>query len=83
MSGQIRIFKNWWDNFKGRTSGDDSTRALNRLECNKAIISKLSEFLKDNPDIRFGQALWILDILDDNIDSFNEEPLNMLNRLSH
>ena len=83
MSGQIRIFKNWQDKFKGRISGDDSTRTPNRLECNKIIISKLSEFLKDNPDIRFGQALWILDILDDNIDSFNEEPLNMLNRLSH
>lgn len=82
MSGQIRIFKNWWDNFKGRISGDDSTRAPNRLECNKMIISKLSEFLKDNPDIRFGQALWILGILDDNIDSFNEEPLDVLNRLS-
>ena len=83
MSGQIRIFKNWQDKFKGRISGDDSTRTPNRFECNKIIISKLSEFLKDNPDIRYGQALWILDILDDNIDSFNEEPLDMLNRLSH
>ena len=83
MSGQIRIFKNWQDKFKGRISGDDSAMTPNRLECNKIIISKLSEFLKDNPDIRFGQALWILGILDDNIDSFNEEPLDMLNRLSH
>ena len=83
MSGQIRIFKNWQDKFKGRISGDDSTRTPNRLECNKIIISKLSEFLKDNPDIRFGQALWILGILDDDIDSFNEEPLDVLNRLSH
>ena len=83
MSGQIRIFKNRWDKFKGRTSEDDSARTPNRFECNKLIISELSEFLKDNPDIRFGQALWILDILDDNIDSFNEEPLDMLNRLSH
>ena len=83
MSGQIRIFKNWQDKFKGRISGDDLARTPNRLECNKIIISKLSEFLKDNPDIRFGQALWILGILDDNIDSFNEEPLDVLNRLSH
>ena len=83
MSGQIRIFKNWQDKFKGRISGDDSTGTPNRLECNKIIISKLSEFLKDNPDIRFGQALWILGILDDDIDSFNEEPLDVLNRLSH
>lgn len=83
MSGQIRIFKNWQDRFKGRISEDDSARTPNRLECNKIIVSKLSEFLNDNPDIRFGQALWILDILDDNIDSFNEEPLDMLNRLSH
>lgn len=83
MSGQIRIFKNRRDKFKSRISEDDSTRTPNRLECNEMIISKLSEFLKYNPNIRFGQALWIFGILDDNIDSFYEEPLDMLNRLSH
>lgn len=76
MSGQVKIFKDL-------QILKNLIKAPNRLECNKIIISKLSKFLNDNPDIRFGQALWILGILDDNIDSFNEEPLDVLNRLSH
>jgi hypothetical protein len=40
-----------------------------RLENNKAILSVLANFFAENPDQRFGQALFNLDILTLNEDS--------------
>lgn len=48
---------------------------------NLKILVTLTKFLMENPNIRFGQALWILGILDDSKDSFCEEPESMLRRI--
>lgn len=60
--------------------------AKNRQKDNKLILEKLNEFLENNPDIRFGQALYILGILkqDENgntVDIFNDEPSAILKRI--
>ena len=36
---------------------------MNRQEYNRKIISKLSEIIEQNPDLRFGQILWNCKIL--------------------
>ena len=52
---------------------------INRKQYNLEILNKLQEFLQKNPDFRFIQALWALDIIDRDennliIDRFYEEP---------
>ena len=52
---------------------------INRKQYNLEILNKLQEFLQKNPDFRFIQALWALDIVDRDenntiIDRFYEEP---------
>lgn len=37
---------------------------MTRLEINLLILERLTEYIKNNPDMRFGQALVVLDILD-------------------
>ena len=58
----------------------------NRRSDNKLILEKLNEFLENNPDIRFGQALYILGILKQDangntVDVFNDEPSAILKRI--
>lgn len=65
---------------------------MNRLEANVKIISVLTEYLDDNPECRFIQALWNLGIIDREsswnpgeinppIDRFYEESKDTLNRM--
>lgn len=65
-----------------------------RQEGNKKLLKLLEEYLTNNPDIRFIQALWNLKIIDDKIiegnghdivvpvDRFYEEPDETLERIS-
>lgn len=60
-----------------------------RQECNRQLIEILSNYLESYPDMRFGQALVNLKILKTRtdvdhfeiVDPFNEEPVDMLNRV--
>lgn len=83
MSTQIRIFKNW--NEEGTNHYEKpfhpTSMVSNRHGCNLKILESLTKFLMENPNIRFGQALWILGILDGNKDSFCEEPESVLRRI--
>ena len=65
---------------------------MNRFEANVKIISALTEYLDNNPECRFRQALWNLRIIDREpswnpgeinppIDRFDEESLDTLNRM--
>lgn len=49
-----------------------------RLESNLEILKLLETFLKDNPDMRFCQALWCLDIIRHNHDNFSQESTKTL-----
>jgi len=57
----------------------------NRQEYNLKIVNKLQQYFIDNPDIRFFQALWNLDIIQiDNgyiKDKYNEESKSIYNNL--
>ena len=64
---------------------------MKRSELNEQILRKLSNYLRDNPDIRFIQALWNLKIIDsitdefgntEVIDRFYEEPIHTLKRIN-
>ena len=60
---------------------------INRQKYNLAVLSKLQEFLQKNPDFRFIQALWALDIIDRDennliIDRFYEEPDKTLEKVN-
>lgn len=52
----------------------------NRLEYNLKILDLLRDFLKNNPEIRFIQALWILNIISKE-DRFYEESKETLKNL--
>ena len=52
----------------------------NRLEYNLEILDLLRDFLKNNPEIRFIQALWILNIISKE-DRFYEESKETLKNL--
>jgi len=57
----------------------------NRQEYNLKIVERLKQYFIDNPDIRFFQALWNLNIIEtvnDNIkDKYNQEPEITYNNL--
>lgn len=66
---------------------------MNRYKNNLIILNILREYLENNPDIRFIQALWNLGIIDRDsiwnigeinnpIDRFYEEPDETLKRIS-
>lgn len=66
---------------------------MNRYKNNLIILNILREYLENNPDIRFIQALWNLKIIDRDpvwnirevnnpIDRFYEEPDETLKRIS-
>jgi len=62
-----------------------------RLTYNLAILAQLESYLKANPDIRFGQALWNLQIVRQTkpqgadgsfwMDGYYEEPKDTLKRV--
>lgn len=68
---------------------------IDRLESNKKLLELLEEYLNSNPDIRFIQALWNLDIIDRQVidacgfetsfivDRFYEEPKETLKRINY
>lgn len=49
-----------------------------RQECNRRIISLIQEKVEEYPELRLGQILYILGMVDDNDDLFNLEPYDML-----
>jgi hypothetical protein len=64
---------------------------MDRLEANLAILAVLERYLHAHPDVRFGQALRNLRIVeqaqldDDTViwkDAFNEEPRDTLARMN-
>lgn len=67
---------------------------MNRYKNNLILLNMLREYLDNNPDIRFIQALWALKIIDNEIiegnehdiavpvDRFYEEPDETLKRIS-
>lgn len=46
-----------------------------RQECNLEIINRLGDYILSHPDIRFGQALVNLNILNIVYDSLGENPI--------
>ena len=53
-----------------------------RYNTNIQIIDIILEYIKENPNQRFIQALWNLDIVN-NTDRYNEEPQVTLNRINN
>lgn len=52
-----------------------------RQTVNRQIVAKISDLVERYPDLRFGQILTILNVVDtDNL--FNEEPYEVLNRVN-
>lgn len=61
---------------------------MNRQESNNKLLNILKEYLDNNPDIRFIQALFAMKIIDQDIngniiDRFYEEPCDTLNRIAN
>lgn len=53
-----------------------------RIRDNHDIVNIINDYMKQNPDIRFFQALYNLGIMDNkNIDRFYEEPGETLMRM--
>ena len=53
-----------------------------RIRDNHDIVNIINDYMKQNPDIRFFQALYNLGIMDNkNIDRFYEEPGETLTRM--
>lgn len=57
------------------------TNYMTRLEANREIIIKVEDFLEKNPDMRFIQALWALNIIERDRDKFYEESETTLHSL--
>ena len=55
---------------------------MSRLNDNVEVLNILVDYLKQNPDIRFFQALYNVGIMDSkNVDRFYEEPSETLSRM--
>ena len=52
-----------------------SNMSKTRQECNLEIINRLGDYILSHPDIRFGQALVNLNILNIVYDSLGENPI--------
>jgi len=55
---------------------------LQRLQANTEIIEIIAKYIKENPNQRFIQALWNLDIVN-KMDRYNEEPMITIKRIKH
>ena len=51
-----------------------------RKECNTEILRKLTDYLRNNPTIRFNQALYNMDIITEE-NSYYTEPSVVLKRI--
>ena len=67
-------------NTLGHTKEEAKDFDRQRQEANLKIIKHIIEYINSNPQIRFIQALWILDITNHQ-DRFNEEPQITLKRI--
>lgn len=56
-------------------------KMLLRDTYNQCIITLLKVFLNENPELRFGQALVILGICEDNGSIFDEESVDIYNKV--
>lgn len=65
---------------------------MDRIDANLKLLEILRETLCKNPELRFIQALWHLNIIDFNsmekmsgqiVDRFYEEPVNTLKRIGY
>lgn len=58
---------------------------MTRQEGNKKLLEILAKKLEENPDLRFIQTLWGLNIIDSDviIDRFFEEPSETLKRIKN
>ena len=54
---------------------------VSRLNCNNQIIKIISDYVKNNPDIRFIQALYNLNIIIPEFNQYNEESSLTLKKL--
>lgn len=75
-----------FEKFYERVKSDISKKVKNRQNSNEAIIKILADTVKKYPDLRFGQILYILDIIRQDesgnvIDIFSEEPDTTLHRI--
>ena len=75
-----------YESFFSEFANSQKQKVNSRQRDNKAIVDILDNFLKSHPDIRFGQALYILGILKQDangntIDIFNDEPTDILKRI--
>ena len=75
-----------FEKFYKRVKSDISQKVRNRQNSNEAIIKILADTVKKYPDLRFGQILYILDIIRQDesgniIDIFSEEPDDTLHRI--
>lgn len=52
-----------------------------RKKCNELLCRELQKFLSQNPELRFNQALIILDICPDVGNLFNEESIDTYSRI--
>lgn len=60
----------------------DRQRQKSNLEILEHIIAFIKEYIDNNPNLRFIQVLWLLDITNQQ-DRFNEEPQVTLKRIEH
>ncbi len=59
---------------------------MSRIKANQAIVNIVADYIKNNPNMRFIQALWALGIINQKNDCliedrFNEESEETLNKL--
>lgn len=65
---------------------------MNRQDANRQILEKISKIVEENPNLRFGQILLLLDINKAIVtkdgeayysDEFNTEPIILLERINN
>lgn len=55
-----------------------------RHKANREILKRIKKLVDESPDLRFGQILWIMNIVDPRgRDIFNDESTDILNRLTN
>jgi hypothetical protein len=66
----------------GHTKEESKDFDRQRQEANLKILEYIKEYINNNPQLRFIQILWNLDITNHQ-DRFNEEPQQTLKRIEH
>lgn len=52
-----------------------------RQDANRQILKELSEIVETHPDLRFNQMLYIMSVIRNDMDTFNEESLTTLKHI--